>query len=106
MEEKHRVISVYVMVDIPPKIIHGKTPKGDRLVKQQHKSLGPFTLTRETEWRIFLRSVAKILDTNKENLDINAVADASSYDRQCLNTRKSSYVDERDRWSLVGPKGM
>ncbi|KAG6876736.1 hypothetical protein C0993_000772 [Termitomyces sp. T159_Od127] len=63
--------SVYVNLGVPPKLIRGRTHKGDKLEPQKPKQYGPFTLTANMSWNQFLVEVSILVDIELENLDIN-----------------------------------
>ena len=65
--------SVFVSVDNPPQLIHGKTHKTDKHVAQEPRVEGPFTLIRSMKWSDFLEEVAVWVGVDKENLRVNGL---------------------------------
>ncbi|KAF8798253.1 hypothetical protein BYT27DRAFT_7264846 [Phlegmacium glaucopus] len=66
--------SVFVSVENPPQLMHGKTHKTDKHVAQEPRVEGPFTLIRSMKWADFLDEIAGWVGVDKENLRINGLS--------------------------------
>ena len=66
-------VAVFVLVAVPPKVVPGKTHKGDKTIKQDPITAGPFTLTRKTRWKDSVQLVAEAIDIQIENISLNAM---------------------------------
>ena len=66
-------VPVFVLVAVPPKVVPGKTHKGDKMVKQDPVTTGPFTLMQKLRWMDFVQLVAKTIDVQMENVSLNAL---------------------------------
>ena len=66
-------VPIFVLVAVPPKIIPGKTHKGDKTVKQNPITAGPFSLTQKTRWVDFVALVANTIGVEKENVNLNTM---------------------------------
>jgi hypothetical protein len=58
--EKLFTVPVFVEIAKPPQLVRGKTHKGDKWVKQQPRTEGPFNLTQEMTWDTFLGEVSEV----------------------------------------------
>jgi len=63
--------SVFVSVENPPQLMHGKTHKTDKHVAQEPRVEGPFTLIRSMKWTNFLDEVAVVLGSSVPRLEKN-----------------------------------
>lgn len=66
-------VPVFVLVTVPPKVVPGKTHKGDKTVKQDPVTTGPFTLMQKLRWMDFVQLVAETIDVQMENVSLNAL---------------------------------
>ena len=66
-------VPVFVLVAVPPKVVPGKTHKGDKTIKQDPVTTGPFTLTRKLRWMDFVQLVAETINVQMENVSLNAL---------------------------------
>lgn len=66
-------VPVFVLVTVPPKVVPGKTHNGDKTVKQDPVTTGPFTLMRKLRWMDFVQLVAETIDVQMENVSLNAL---------------------------------
>jgi hypothetical protein len=71
--QKHFSIAVYVEIAVPPKFRLGKTPRGNKVEKQEPRTEGPFTLTRRTTWDEFLEDVSATARVERENLTLDGM---------------------------------
>ena len=65
---------VFVSVTVAPKHQAGKTSRGDKLVPQPPLVRGPFTLTHQMEWKVFMDEVGNTIAVDKENLQVDAMS--------------------------------
>ena len=70
---KHFSIAVYVEIPVPPKFRPGKTPRGNKVEKQDPRTEGPFTLRRTTTWDEFLEEVSAAAQVGQENLTVDGM---------------------------------
>jgi hypothetical protein len=70
---KHFSIAVYVEIAVPPKFRPGKTPRGNKVEKQEPRTEGPFTLRRTTTWDEFLEEVSAAAQVGQENLTVDGM---------------------------------
>lgn len=61
------LVPVYLEIAQDAVLTRGKTPKGDKWVKQPPRTDGPFELTRKMTWEKFTAEVAEIAHIGKEN---------------------------------------
>jgi hypothetical protein len=66
--------SVFISVEQPPQLVHGKTHRSDKHVAQDPLVAGPFTLLRMMKWAEFLDEVAECVRVDKENLQVNGLS--------------------------------
>lgn len=67
-------IPVFVEIAVAPKFRPGKTPKGNKLEKQEPRTEGPFSLTQKLRWDGFLDAIAMTVDEDLENLAIEGMS--------------------------------
>ncbi|KAH7918419.1 hypothetical protein BV22DRAFT_1051744 [Leucogyrophana mollusca] len=66
-------VSIFVMVELPPHLIKGKTARGDKTEKREVK-MGPVLFTHATEsWQDFLSLLAGVVRTKPEYLAVNSM---------------------------------
>lgn len=68
---KRLAVHVYVQISRPPKVVLGKTHKGDKYKAQKPRKEGPFTLTLKYNWQRFLTAISETVDEDLENLLID-----------------------------------
>ncbi|KAG6904821.1 hypothetical protein DXG01_006953, partial [Tephrocybe rancida] len=64
-------VAVYVKIAVHPVLQKGKTKRGDKMVKQDPKTFGPFTLMHMTKWKPFLKDLASTAWVDKENIPLD-----------------------------------
>ncbi|KAG1718027.1 hypothetical protein EDB19DRAFT_1921441 [Suillus lakei] len=65
-------VPVYVEIAQPPILERGKTPKGDKFVKQPPVSDGPFNITPEMSWHQFVDEIVVFANVERENIDMSS----------------------------------
>ncbi|KAG6834965.1 hypothetical protein H0H93_006043, partial [Arthromyces matolae] len=77
-------VAVYVEIAVLPVMQKGKTQRGNKMVKQDPKTCGPFTLTHATKWKPFLKDITNAANIDKENLPVDAMAWSMGQKRSTL----------------------
>jgi hypothetical protein len=67
------VVPVFVEMAVAPKLVRGKTHRGNKWVKQSPNSNGPFSLAHRTTWSTFVKEIAEMPGLDKENLTVEAM---------------------------------
>ncbi|KAG2150929.1 hypothetical protein DEU56DRAFT_714345, partial [Suillus clintonianus] len=65
-------VPVYVEIAQPPVLERGKTPKGDKFVKQPPVSDGPFNITPKMSWHQFVDEIVVFANVERENIDMSS----------------------------------
>ncbi|KAG6894622.1 hypothetical protein C0992_005365 [Termitomyces sp. T32_za158] len=76
---------------MPPKLVRGRTHKGDKLEPQKPKQYGPFTLTANMSWTRFLTEVSATVDIELENLDLTEMTWCFQKKAQLMLTSVGGY---------------
>ncbi|KAG1728652.1 hypothetical protein EDB19DRAFT_1832669 [Suillus lakei] len=65
-------VPVYVEIAQPLVLERGKTPKGDKFVKQPPVSDGPFNIAPEMSWHQFVDEIVVFANVERENIDMSS----------------------------------
>ncbi|KAG6874878.1 hypothetical protein C0992_006118 [Termitomyces sp. T32_za158] len=84
-------VAVYVEVAMHPVLQRGKTKCGDKIVKQDPKTCGPFTLTHATKWRAFVKELADLTNVEKENIPFESMVWLMGSKKSLLLTNKAGF---------------
>ncbi|KAH7903598.1 hypothetical protein BJ138DRAFT_1120224 [Hygrophoropsis aurantiaca] len=72
--EMNFCVSVFVTVELPPRVIKGKTSRGDKIEKREKRPMGPTLFTHETKtWEDFLVLIAEVVKTTPDCLAVNSM---------------------------------
>jgi hypothetical protein len=72
-ESRQFLVPVFVEIAVAPKLVRGRTPRGDKLVKQPPSIEGPFNLTPGMGWDAFITEIANVVGFDKENLIVSTM---------------------------------
>lgn len=62
------VVPCYIEIPQPPRVVPGRTVKGDKSYKQAPKTVGPIDLTSKTAWEPFVRAIMMEAELGKDKI--------------------------------------
>jgi hypothetical protein len=72
-QSRQFLVPVFVEMAVAPKLVRGRTPRGDKFVKQPPSTEGPFSLTQGIDWDAFVTEIARVVRLDKENLVVSTM---------------------------------